>query len=159
MNMTNGPLNAHICNSGILTVNMLHRHLVVDRIMVKVLQPVLLPSSTPSAMGAQTHLPTLRLSCLRGRSILHINFQHPTQYISHIQESLLISTSRVSMLRLSQDQSHSWHNLCPLTARCLRLFHLSQSNPEHTHEHLTRTSHQLRVEGTNKATIILNIPR
>ena len=142
MKMTNGSPNALTCNSGILTVNTLHQHLVVDHIMLKALQPVLLPSSSPSAMDAQTPLPILRLFCLHGRSILRTNFQHLTQCISHIQEILLISTSRISMPHPNQDRYHSWHNLYPLTVRCLRLFHLSQSNPEHTHDQLIRTSHQ-----------------
>lgn len=157
MNMTNGSLNAHIYNSGILMVNTLHQHLVVDHITFKVLQAVLVPSNTPSAMDVPIHLPTLRLFCLQGRNTLRINFQHPVQCISHIQEALLINTSRVSIALPNQDQSHSWHNLFRLTIRCLRLFHLSQSNLEHTHDQWKRMSSQWRVEGTSKATTILNI--
>lgn len=133
MNMTNVSLNALTYNSGILIIT-LHRHLVVDHIMFKVLHPVLVPSNTPSAMDVRTHLPTLRRFCLHGRSILRINSQHQTQYISRIQEILLTSISRVSIPLTKQDQSHSWHNLCPFTVRCLRLFHLSRSNPEHTRD-------------------------
>lgn len=155
-NMTNGSLNALTYNSGMLMVNMLHQHLVVDHITFKVLQPVLVPSSTPSAMDVQTHLPTLRHSCLLGQSILRINFQHLIQCIRHIQGTLLSSTSRVSIPLPKQDRS-SWHNLYPLTVRCRHLFHLSQSNPEHTHDQWKRTSNHWRVEGTNKATTTLNI--
>lgn len=134
MSLTNDSLNALIYSSGILIANTVHRHLVVDLITFQVLQQVLVPSNTPSVMDVQTHLLTLRLSCHHEQSILRINFQPPTQYISHIQETLLISTNRVSIPLPSQDQLLSQHNLCPLTVRYLRLFRLSQSNPEHTHD-------------------------
>ena len=157
MNMTNGSLNARTCNSGNLMVSTLHQHLVVGHITLKALQRVLVPSNTPSAMDVQTHLPTLPLSCLRGPNILRTNFQHPTQCISHIQGTLLISTSRVSIPLPNQDQSHSWHNPYPLTVRYLRLFHPRQSNLEHIHDQRKRMINQWRVEGTSKATIIPNI--
>ena len=131
LNMTNGSLNALTYNSGTPIINTLRQHLVVDPTIFKVLIPGLVPPSTPSAMDAQTHLPTLRLSCPHGQSILHTNFQDPTRFISHNQEIPLISTSRASIFLTNQDLSRSWHNLYPLTARCPRLFHRSQSNPEH----------------------------
>ena len=162
MKMTNGSLNDLIYNSGILMVNTLPRHLLVDHIMFKVLRPVLVPSSILSVMDGQIHPPILHLSCLHGRSIPRTNSQHQTQRTSHIQEILLINTSRVSTSRISttltnQNQSHSWHNPWPLTVRCLRLFHHSRSSPEHTLDPWKRMSRQLQVVGTNKFTTIHNI--
>lgn len=110
MNTIKDSLNALTYNNGSLIVNTLHPPLVVDPITLKVLQLVLVPWNIPSAMDVQTHLPIHRLSCLHGRSILGTNLHHPTHYISHIQEILLISTSRVSIPLLNQDQPHNWHN-------------------------------------------------
>ena len=157
MNMTNGFLNALTYNNGILIVNMLHRHLVVDHITFKVLRLVLVPSSILSAMDVQIRLPILHLSCLHGRSILRTSSQRPIQCTSHNQETLLTSTSRVSTTLPNRNQSHSWHNLYHLTVPCLHLFHLSQSSPEHTQGPWNQTSNQWQVEGTNKATTTLSI--
>lgn len=157
MTMINGFLNALTYSSGILSVNMPHQHLVVDHITFKVLQPVLVTLNTLLATDVQIHLPTLRLSCLHERNIQRTNFQRPIQCISRIPETLLISTRRVSIPLPKRDRSHSWHNLYPLTVRCLRLFRLTQSNPEHTHDQWRRTSSQWRVEGTSKATTMLSI--
>ncbi len=157
MNMTNGSLNARTCNSGNLMVSTLHQHLFVGHITHKALQRVLVPMNTLSAMDVQTHLPTLPLSCLRGPNILRINFQHPTQCISQIQGTRLISTSRVSIPLPNQGKSHNWHNPYPLTVRYLRLFLPRQSNLEHIHDQRKRTINQWRVGVTSKATTIPNI--
>ena len=142
MNMTNGSLNVLTCNSGTLMANTLHRHRVVDHTTSKVLQLVLVPSSTPSAMDVQIHLPTLPLFYLHELSILDTNFQHPIPYISQVQETLLINTNRVSIILASRDQSPSWRSLFPLTVRFLRLYHLNQSSPDHTRDPWKRTSNQ-----------------
>ena len=111
MTMTNDSLSALTHNSGILMVNTLHHHPVVDHITVKVRQPLLVPSNTRSAMDVQIHLRTLHPFCHHGQNTQPINFQHPTQCISHNQETLLISTNRVSIPLPNQDQTHSSHNL------------------------------------------------
>ena len=157
MNMTNGSLNALIHNSGILMLNTLHRHLLVDHITYKVLRLVLVPSNTLSAMDAPIHLPILHLICLQGRSIPRTNSHHRIQCTSNIQETLLTSTSRVSTILPKPNRSHSWHNLYPHTVHCLRLYHRSQSTPERTQGPWKRTSNQWQVEATNIITTTLNI--
>ena len=142
MNMTNGSLNGLTCNSGTLMANTLHRHLAVDHTTSQVLQLVLVPSSIHSAMDVQIHLPTLPLSYLHELSTLDTNFQHPIPYISQVQETLLISTNRVSIILASQDQFLSWRSLFLLTVRFLRLYHLNQSSPDHTRDPWKRTSNQ-----------------
>ena len=134
MNMINGYPNALTYNNEILTVNTLHQHQAAGHIMFKVPRLVLVPSIIRSIMDVPTRLPTLRLLCLHGRSFLDTNSQHRMQCISQLQETLPISTTRASTILPSLKPFPSWHNLYRLTAHCLRLFHLSQSNPEDTQD-------------------------
>ena len=142
MNMTNGSLNVLTCNSGTLMANTLHQHRVVDHTTFKVLQLVLVPSSTHSAMDVQIHLPTLPHSYLHEPSTLDTNFQRPIPCISQVPETLLISTNRVSIILASRDKSPSSRSLFPLTVRFLRLYRLNQSSPDHTRDLWKRTSNQ-----------------